>query len=157
MPCTEAYKEHIMYTFNGFCKTVIRYAALNAWRDRSRRRQKEISLYSNQFYKLYVIPGRSFYSHYTPSALSLINNITAPFLHCILVSVCIDMSETVVLPPFCQIHFLLYCSHILLPSNPTSRWTPLPPAISFPLPGRFGTFTRCKRAPSGSLNHGMPH
>ena len=44
MPCTEAYREHIMYTFNGFCKTVIRYAALNAWRDRSRRRQKEISL-----------------------------------------------------------------------------------------------------------------
>ena len=28
--CTEAYKEHIMYTFNGFCKTVIRFAALNA-------------------------------------------------------------------------------------------------------------------------------
>ena len=44
MPCTEAYKEHIMYTFNGFCKTVIHYAVLNAWRDRSRRRQKEISL-----------------------------------------------------------------------------------------------------------------
>ena len=44
MPCTEAYKEHIMYTFNGFCKTVIRFAALNAWRDRSRRWQKEISL-----------------------------------------------------------------------------------------------------------------
>ncbi len=44
MPCTEAYKEHIMYTFNGFCKTVIRFAAINAWRDRSRRRQKEISL-----------------------------------------------------------------------------------------------------------------
>jgi len=44
MSCTEAYKEHIMYTFNGFCKTVIRFAALNAWRDRSRRRQKEISL-----------------------------------------------------------------------------------------------------------------
>ena len=33
-----------MYTFNGFCKTVIRFAAINAWRDRSRRRQKEISL-----------------------------------------------------------------------------------------------------------------
>ena len=33
-----------MYTFNGFCKTVIRFAALNAWRDRGRRRQKEISL-----------------------------------------------------------------------------------------------------------------
>ena len=44
MPCTEAYREHIMYTFNGYCKTVIRFAALNAWRDRSRRRQKEISL-----------------------------------------------------------------------------------------------------------------
>ena len=42
MACTEAYKEHIMYTFNGFCKTVIRYAAINAWHDRSRRRQKEI-------------------------------------------------------------------------------------------------------------------
>ncbi len=26
MPYTEAYKEHIMYTFNGFCKTVIRFA-----------------------------------------------------------------------------------------------------------------------------------
>ena len=44
MACTEAYKEHIMYTFNGFRKTVIRFAAINAWRDRSRRRQKEISL-----------------------------------------------------------------------------------------------------------------
>ena len=25
-----------MYTFNGYCKTVIRFAAINAWRDRSR-------------------------------------------------------------------------------------------------------------------------
>jgi RNA polymerase sigma factor (sigma-70 family) len=33
-----------MYTFHGFCKTIIRFAAINAWRDRSRRRQKEISL-----------------------------------------------------------------------------------------------------------------
>ena len=32
-----------MYSFNGFCKVVIRYAAINAWRDRNRRRQKEIS------------------------------------------------------------------------------------------------------------------
>ena len=38
MACTEAYKEHIMYTFNGFCKVVIRYAAINAWREQSRRR-----------------------------------------------------------------------------------------------------------------------
>ena len=44
MPCTEAYREHIMYTFNGYCKTVIRFAAINAWRDTSRRRQIEISL-----------------------------------------------------------------------------------------------------------------
>ena len=44
MPCTEAYREHIMYTFNGYCKTVIRFAAINAWRDRSGWRQKEISL-----------------------------------------------------------------------------------------------------------------
>ncbi len=43
MDCTEAYKEHIMYSFNGFCKVVIRYAAINAWRDRNRRRQREIS------------------------------------------------------------------------------------------------------------------
>ena len=44
MPCTEAYREHIMYTFNSYCKTVIRFAAITTWRDRSRRRQKEISL-----------------------------------------------------------------------------------------------------------------
>ena len=53
--CTEAYKEHIMYTFNGFCKVVIRYAAINAWRDRNRRRQREISfeyLTEEKFYPL---------------------------------------------------------------------------------------------------------
>ena len=44
MDCTEAYKEHIMYSFNGFCKVIIRYAAITAWRDKNRRRQKEISL-----------------------------------------------------------------------------------------------------------------
>ncbi len=44
MSCTEAYREYIMYTFNGYWKTVIRFAAINAWRDRNRRRQKEISL-----------------------------------------------------------------------------------------------------------------
>ena len=44
MPCIEAYREHIMYTFNGYCKTVIRFAAITAWRDRSRRRQKGMSL-----------------------------------------------------------------------------------------------------------------
>lgn len=41
--CTEGYKEHIVYTFNGFCKVVIRYADINAWRKQSRWRQREIS------------------------------------------------------------------------------------------------------------------
>ena len=35
----------------------------------------------------------------------------------------------------------LVCSHIRLPSDSTSRWTPLPSAFSFPLPGAFGSFT----------------
>ena len=55
MDCTEAYREHIMYSFNGFCKVVIRYAAINAWRDRNRRRQREISfeyLTEEKFYHL---------------------------------------------------------------------------------------------------------
>ncbi len=54
MDCTEAYKEHIMYSFNDFCKVVIRYAAINAWRDRNRR-QREISfeyLTEEKFYPL---------------------------------------------------------------------------------------------------------
>ena len=40
--------------------------------------------------------------------------------------------------------------HIRLPSDSTSRWTPLPSAISFPLPGGFGTCTLKKRAPPGT-------
>ena len=44
MACTEAYKEHIEYTFNAFCRVIIRYAAINAWRDRDKRQQREISL-----------------------------------------------------------------------------------------------------------------
>ena len=44
MACTEAYKEHIMYTFNGFCKVVIRNATITAWRDQHRRNKREISL-----------------------------------------------------------------------------------------------------------------
>ena len=44
MACTEAYKEHIMYTFNGFCKVVFRNAAITAWRDQHRRHKREISL-----------------------------------------------------------------------------------------------------------------
>ena len=66
MTCTEAYKEHIMYTFNGFCKVVIRYAAINAWRERNRRRQKEISfeyLTEEKFYPLNT-SDKHFAAHY---------------------------------------------------------------------------------------------
>ena len=66
MTCTEAYKEHIMYSFNGFCKVVIRYAAINAWRDRNRRRQREISfeyLTEEKFYPLNT-PDNHFPTHY---------------------------------------------------------------------------------------------
>ena len=44
MAYTEAYREHIMYTFHGFCKVVIRHAAITAWRDQQRRHKREISL-----------------------------------------------------------------------------------------------------------------
>ena len=44
MACTEIYKEHIMYTFHGFCKVVIRNAAITAWRDQQRRHKRELSL-----------------------------------------------------------------------------------------------------------------
>ena len=44
MTCTEPYKEHIMYTFHGFCKIVIRNAAITAWRDQQRQHKREISL-----------------------------------------------------------------------------------------------------------------
>ena len=48
MPCTEAYKEHIEYTFNAFCRVVIHYAAINAWRDRDKRRQRKYPLNISQ-------------------------------------------------------------------------------------------------------------
>ncbi len=44
MTCTEAYKEHIMYTFHGFCKVIIHNATITAWRDQQRRHKREISL-----------------------------------------------------------------------------------------------------------------
>ncbi len=40
---SEAYKEHIEYTFNAFSRVVIRYATINAWRDRDKRWQRELS------------------------------------------------------------------------------------------------------------------
>lgn len=44
MTCTEAYKEHIMYPFYGFCNVVIRDASITSWRDRQRRHNREIFL-----------------------------------------------------------------------------------------------------------------
>lgn len=44
MTCTEEYKEHIEYTFQAFCKVVIRNAAITAARTRSRKYKREISL-----------------------------------------------------------------------------------------------------------------
>ena len=44
MTATAEHKEHITYTFHAFCKVVIRYASITAWRDRSRKNKREISL-----------------------------------------------------------------------------------------------------------------
>ena len=60
MDCTEAYKEHIEYTFNAFCRIVIRYAAINAWRKRDRQRQREVSfeyLTEEKFYPINTLDG----------------------------------------------------------------------------------------------------
>ena len=44
MNYSEQFKEHIEYTFNGFCKTVLYHEALNAYRDLQRKQRYEISL-----------------------------------------------------------------------------------------------------------------
>lgn len=44
MSYSEEYKEHIEYTFNAFCKVVLRNAALNAYRDFGRKQKHEVSL-----------------------------------------------------------------------------------------------------------------
>ena len=44
MSYSEEYKEHIEYTFNAFCKLVLRNAAINAYRDLRRKQEHEISL-----------------------------------------------------------------------------------------------------------------
>ena len=44
MSYSEQFKEHIEYTFNGFCKTVLYHEALNAYRDLQRKHRHEISL-----------------------------------------------------------------------------------------------------------------
>ena len=40
----EKYQEHIRHTHDAFCKTVIRYAAIDAARSIRSRRKREISL-----------------------------------------------------------------------------------------------------------------
>lgn len=44
MTYTEQYREYIECTFNGFCKTVLYHAAINACRDLRRKQQHEVSL-----------------------------------------------------------------------------------------------------------------
>ena len=44
MTCTEEYQERIEYTFQAFCKVVIRNAMYTALRTRSRKNKREISL-----------------------------------------------------------------------------------------------------------------
>ena len=41
---SEEYKEHIEYVFATFCRAVLRYAALNAYRDFARKQKREVSL-----------------------------------------------------------------------------------------------------------------
>ena len=44
MRYSEQFMEHIEYSFNAFCKTVLRHEAINAWRDLKRKEEREISL-----------------------------------------------------------------------------------------------------------------
>lgn len=44
MRYSEQFKEHIEYTFNAFCKTVLHNAAINAYRDMKRKQKREVSL-----------------------------------------------------------------------------------------------------------------
>jgi len=57
MKYTEQFKEHIEYTFDAFCNIVLRYEAINAWRDMSRIAEREISLdflVTERYYKPYT-------------------------------------------------------------------------------------------------------
>ena len=44
MRYSEQFKEHIEYTFNAFCKTVLSNAAITAYRDMKREQKREVSL-----------------------------------------------------------------------------------------------------------------
>lgn len=58
MEYSEQFMEHIEYAFHAFCKIVLRYAAINAWRDLKRKETREISLdylMSERFFEPYVM------------------------------------------------------------------------------------------------------
>ena len=44
MRYSEQFMEHIEYAFNAFCRIVLRYEAINAWRGLKRKEAREISL-----------------------------------------------------------------------------------------------------------------
>ena len=44
MEYSEQFMEHIEYAFHAFCRIVLRYEAINAWRDLKRKEAREISL-----------------------------------------------------------------------------------------------------------------
>ena len=44
MRYSEQFMEHIEYAFNAFCRIVLRYEAINAWRDLKRKEAREIYL-----------------------------------------------------------------------------------------------------------------
>ena len=86
-----------------------------------------VSIYTYGFCDIAIHSGHLSYSSYLQA-----HNNSATHA-CILLS---SVRQTRGLP------MGLYVPHIQLPSDSTSRWTPLPSAISFPLPGGFGTLTR---------------
>ena len=55
----EAYKVHIQYTFNAFCKVVIRHAAIDKILKLRRRWEREVSLDYLMSEKLSSLPSRS--------------------------------------------------------------------------------------------------
>ena len=51
---TEQYREHIEYTFHGFCKTVLYHAAINVYQNLRRKQQHEVSL--DYLWELHIEP-----------------------------------------------------------------------------------------------------
>ncbi|MDD3192864.1 MAG: sigma factor-like helix-turn-helix DNA-binding protein [Oscillospiraceae bacterium] len=55
MTYTDKLREHIQHTFNAFCKTTLRYEAINACRDLQRKQKREVSL--DYLHELHFEPG----------------------------------------------------------------------------------------------------